>query len=537
MKISTLTRWLSCSLLLFLLLPGCRFTNKKKEALKKDIDITIPGSFEPVSQKVFDSTMAAGFFRQYPGLSSVKNDWLQFYQQRNYSFAWVDSSGLSAAAQNLHNRINNLQDDGLDSSLPYRTEFNKLFDDAATLTGTNTTDSALIYTEMMLTAQYFLYARNIYETLGDGELKKLGWNINRKKISFNEYLNKELQSNGSGTVFEHEPVYQQYNLLKKFLRNYRQIAQNGGWPVVDTSIKKLLPGDSAAAIPQIKNRLFLSGDYNDTFKTKLFDAKLAAAIKQFRNRHGLRDTALIDKPLLLEMNIPVEKRIEQLLVNMERCRWLPNNPGPDYISVNIPDYKMYVYEKDSLQFTINVVVGQTATKTTIFNDTLQTIAFSPYWNVPYSIYKKEIAPRLSSRYLRRNNMEYTGGGVRQKPGGNNALGKVKFLFPNSYNIYFHDTPAKDKFNYTQRTFSHGCIRLAEPKKLAMYLLRNEPIYTEPVIDSLMNQTRETQVQLKKKLPVYILYMTAFVNVQTGQLQFRKDVYGQDKAVMERMAKR
>jgi L,D-transpeptidase YcbB len=198
---------------------------------------------------------------------------------------------------------------------------------------------------------------------------------------------------------------------------------------------------------------------------------------------------------------------------------------------------LYVYEKDSLQFTMKVVVGQTATKTVIFNDTLQTIAFSPYWTVPYSIFKKEMAHRLSARYLRRNNMEYVGGKVRQKPGGNNALGKVKFLFPNSYNIYFHDTPAKDKFNYAQRTFSHGCIRLSEPRKLALYLLRNEKQYTEAVVDSLMNQTRETQVRLKKRLPVYITYMTAFVLPQTGQIHFRKDVYRNDDKVLEMVAKK
>lgn len=518
-------------------LNSCRFSKAEQEEVKKDIDITIPGSFEPVSKKIFDSSFAPGFFVEFPQLNPVKNDWLQFYQGRNYSFAWVDTGGLSAGAQNLHNRINNLQDDGLDSSLPYRNEFNKLFDDAATLTGASISDSVLIRTEMMLTAQYFLYARKIYEALGSDELKKMGWNIARKNVSFNEYLNSILQNGKtSADVFENEPVYKQYNLLKNYLRSYRQMAEKGGWPTVDTAVKKLLPGDSSAIIPQIKQRLAATGDYRDTLRTKLFDAKLAAAVKLFRVRHGYKDTALIDKALVLEMNVPVQKRIEQILVNMERCRWLPHNPGPDYISVNIPDYKMYVYEKDSLQFTINVVVGQTATKTTIFNDTLQTIAFSPYWNVPYSIYKKEIAPRLSSSYLRRHNMEYTGNGVRQKPGGNNALGKVKFLFPNSYNIYFHDTPAKDKFNYTQRTFSHGCIRLSEPRKLAMYLLRNEPAYTEPVIDSLMNQQRETQVQLKKRLPVYILYMTAFVN-SAGQIQFRKDVYGQDEKVKQGMMKK
>lgn len=533
----SLTRYTGAILLLFFFMPSCRFSDKKKEEVKKDIDITIPGSFVPVSAKKFDSSFATAFFTEFPGLSAIQNDWMQFYRERGYSFAWVDSAGLSAAAQNLHNRINHLQDDGLDSSLPYRAEFNKLFDDASTVTEASTGDTILIRAEQMLTAQYLLYARSIYQTLGKDELRKMGWNIDRKNISFTDYLNKILQNEKGGDVFENEPVYKQYNLLKNYLRSYRQIAEKGGWPWVDTAVKKLLPGDSSAIIVQVKKRLSATGDFTDTLYTKTFDKNLAAAVKQFRIRHGYKDTAIIDKSLVMEMNVPVQKRIEQILLNMERCRWMPYNPGPDYISVNIPDYKMYVYEKDSLQFTINVVVGQAATKTAIFNDTLQTIAFSPYWNVPYSIFKKEIAHRLSGSYLRRNNMEYIGGQVRQKPGGNNALGKVKFLFPNSYNIYFHDTPAKDKFNYSQRTFSHGCIRLAEPRKLAIYLLRNEKQYTEPVIDSLMNQSRETQVRLQKRLPVYILYMTAFVSSQTGQLQFRKDVYSQDKAVLEQIAKR
>lgn len=527
-----------CTAIACLLVIACtssgKNTQQAESKVKNDIDISIPGSFEPEGSIKFDSSFGAAFLSEHPGLSAIKNEWQQFYTGRNYSFAWFNESGLTAAAQNLHNRINNLQDDGLDSSLPYRTEFNKLFDESAASEGASGKDSLAVRTEMMLTAQYLLYAKNIYDAMGAAELRKLGWNINRKNISFNEYLNQVLQNGNGDSLFANEPVYRQYNMLKEYLRKYRLIAEKGGWPMVDTSIKKLKPGDSSAAIKQIKARLFMSGDFPDSISDNKFDQKLAAAVKLFRARHGLKDTALIEKSTTVEMNVPVEKRIGQILVNMERCRWLPSNPGPDYITVNIPAYRMMVYEKDSFRFGMDVVVGQTANKTVIFSDTLQTIAFSPYWNVPNSIYRKEIAGR-GSGYLRRNNMEMVNGQVRQRPGGNNALGKVKFLFPNSYNIYFHDTPAKDKFNYQQRTFSHGCIRIAEPRKLAIYLLRNEPKYTEKIIDSLMNMTKETQVSLKKRLPVYIIYMTAYVTPQG--LQFRKDVYKQDQAVMDRIAGR
>lgn len=525
-----------CAIFFSLFIISCGSSKKGKDTgknVKQDIDISIPGSFEPENAIVFDSSWGNAFLAEHPGLSGIKNEWKQFYAGRNYSFAWFNASGITPAAQNLHNRINHLQDDGLDSSLPYRTEFNKLFDEATAADGANGKDTLLVKTEMMLTAQYLLYAKNIYDALGADELKKLGWNINRKKISFNEYLNQVLQ-NGGDSLFANEPVYRQYNLLKEYLRKYRAIAEKGGWPLVDTSVKKLLPGDSSAVVKQIKARLFASGDFPDSIANTKFDQQLAAAVKLFRARHGMKDTALVDKATVLEMNVPVEKRISQILVNMERCRWLPSNPGPDYITVNIPAYRLMVYEKDSLRFGMDVVVGQTANKTVIFNDTLQTIAFSPYWNVPNSIYRKEIAGR-GSAYLRRNNMEFANGQLRQRPGPGNALGKVKFLFPNSYNIYFHDTPAKDKFNYQQRSFSHGCIRLSEPRKLAVYLLRNEPKYTEQVIDSLMNLTKEVQVSLKKRIPVYIMYMTAFVTPQG--IQFRKDVYNHDKAVMERLAKR
>ncbi len=519
---------------MLLMLSNCKNAQKKTEALKNDVDVSIPQQIVPASTNTFNATLAADFFSKYPLLNAIKPDWEAFYNTRNYSFAWIDTAGISTAAQNLHNRINNLTDYDLNDSLIYRKEFNQLYDNASSITESYFKDSAVIQAEMMLSAQYFMYAKQIYNALGQDDLKKLGWFIKPQPVSYNEYLNKVLQDGGN--VFDHEPVFEQYGLLKKQLSIYRDIADKGGFLTLDTTVKTMLPTSRYAFVVQLKKRLQQSNDLASNNNTDIFDSELSNAIKTCRVRHGLRDTLLVDKEFILALNTPIKNRIAQILINMERCKWMPHGVGNDYILVNIPDYRLYVYEKNQQTLQMNVVVGKTANKTVIFSDTLKTIAFSPYWNVPYSIYKKELSGR-SAAYLRHNNMQYVGSGqIRQNPGGNNALGKVKFLFPNSYNIYFHDTPSKDKFNYTQRAFSHGCIRLSEPKKLAQYLLKDEPRFTEPIIDSLMNQKKETQVQLAKKWPVFITYMTAFVDAKTNTMQFRKDVYNNDPELQKKFIK-
>ncbi|HRH60705.1 MAG TPA: L,D-transpeptidase family protein, partial [Chitinophagaceae bacterium] len=192
------------------------------------------------------------------------------------------------------------------------------------------------------------------------------------------------------------------------------------------------------------------------------------------------------------------------------------------------EYKLHAYENDSLVWSMNVVVGTTANKTTIFNGNLKYVVFSPYWNVPPSIIQKEILPGIkrNKNYLEQHNMEWNGGSVRQKPGLNNSLGLVKFLFPNSYNIYLHDTPAKSLFGEDKRAFSHGCIRLNEPQKLAEYLLRNDTAWTTEKIVKAMKSGKEQYVTLKNPVPVFIAYFTAFVD-RKGRLNFRSDVYGRD----------
>jgi murein L,D-transpeptidase YcbB/YkuD len=194
---------------------------------------------------------------------------------------------------------------------------------------------------------------------------------------------------------------------------------------------------------------------------------------------------------------------------------------------------MHVYDSGRLQFNINVIVGTSANSTVIFNDRLQYIVFSPYWNVPESIVRGEILPGIKKNpnYLAKHNMEIVKQAsvpvIRQMPGPANSLGLVKFLFPNNYSIYFHDTPNRNLFSQSSRSFSHGCIRVGEPKKLAQYLLRSDSNWTTQKIDSAMHLKKEKWVPLKKSIPVFIVYFTAWVN-QEGQLNFRKDIYKHDE---------
>lgn len=243
---------------------------------------------------------------------------------------------------------------------------------------------------------------------------------------------------------------------------------------------------------------------------------------------GYKEDGKINKALLAEMNFPVEKRIEQIMVNMERSRWVPVQLIDNYLVINIPEYKLHVYDHDSILFNMNVVVGKNEHKTVIFNGNLRYIVFSPYWNIPRSILKNETFPamRRNPDYLAQHNMEWNGGNVRQKPGPDNSLGLVKFLFPNSHSIYLHDTPAKSLFNEDNRAFSHGCIRVAEPKKLAQYLLRNDTAWNEEKITTAMNKGVEQYVTLKTAIPVFIAYFTAWVDRQ-GNLNFRNDIYKRD----------
>jgi murein L,D-transpeptidase YcbB/YkuD len=332
-----------------------------------------------------------------------------------------------------------------------------------------------------------------------------------------------------------------YSLLQQALTQYEQIAQEGGWTKIIATKKFYQQGETVAAVKDIKSRLRASGDYKSDDMSTLFTPELTAAVKRAQKRFGFKENGVVDAALIKELNVPVEKRINQIRINMERLATMPVNTGGTRLVANIPEFKLHVYEGDKHVFDMNIVVGTEANKTVIFNDEMKQVVFSPYWNVPPSIVKNEILPKMRNdhNYLWRNRYVQVGTEnglpvIRQMPGAGNALGKVKFLFPNSHNIYFHDTPAKSLFNLRRRAYSHGCIRLAEPAKLAEYLLRNTPGWTPDKIEQAMNAGKEQVVNLQAPVAVAITYFTAWVD-NDGMVHFREDIYGHDKEMAKGVA--
>ena len=230
---------------------------------------------------------------------------------------------------------------------------------------------------------------------------------------------------------------------------------------------------------------------------------------------GLIPNGKPGKSTIDAMNVPIDRRIQQIMINLERLRWMPDRLVDNMILINIPEYVLHYYKNDSLAWNTNVVVGKEITKTVIFSGNMSNIVLNPYWNVPQSIMKKEIIPAMQKNpnYLDKNNMEIISKSplsVRQKPGKNNSLGKLKFLFPNNYSIYLHDTPAKYLFSQNKRAYSHGCVRVENPVTLAKLLLTDQTQWLKKV-DAILKTDKETWIPVKPPMPVFIVYFTTWVD--------------------------
>ncbi|GAO44970.1 L,D-transpeptidase family protein [Flavihumibacter petaseus] len=523
--------------LIFLLVtglsPSCQEASKgpSGQIISRDTTISTKSAF---STLFIDSSYLEHFLADRQVIDTGRQLYRNFYNQRNFSLAWFDSSGIAEQANLFWNLQANYIAFSGDSSI-YNPFLQQWADSVGVYGARAIPDSLRSRIELELTGQFFRYAAKAY--MGNLKLNSadLGWFIPRRKVDILALLDSV--SNNKGKDIKHlEPVNRQYGLLREALNRYYEIEKQGAWDHLATTQKKITIGDTGQAVLQLKRRLFLSGDLGKMDSVPLFDTALAAAVRKFQYRYGLREDGIVGGATLQEINRPINYRIRQILVNMERLRWVPDEPATDYLLVNIPEYRLHVYEKGrNLVFNMNVVVGSTTHHSVIFTGNLKNIVFSPYWYVPPGILQKEVLPGIkrNKNYLSSHNMEWNGGNVRQKPGPKNSLGLVKFLFPNSYNIYLHDTPSKSLFNESKRDFSHGCIRVAEPKKLAAWLLRDEKSWTSEKIDAAMHKGSETWVTIKQELPVFIGYFTAWVDRQ-GNLNFREDIYGHDKIMMEKM---
>ena len=535
----------SVMILLSLLWFGCIGTESKNDRsqnsnntqyIPPDKSITSDNAFNNL---FFDSAKLQSFLDKHSEYAVYQEQFFNFYKQRNYEYAWFDTSGVTEQASNFMNLLNTTIIEGHDTDL-YNKKLSSLY--ASFITDSTKHDKVSpLQTELYLTGQFFTYVSKVYDNKNI-DATDLGWFIPKKKYDFTKLVDSVVVSKGKDED-KYFPQNKQYKLLQDELTKYYNLQKDS---TLDTAItlekpkKKYKLGDSSDAFAQIKHRLFLLGDMPQQDTTKQFDSTFSDGIKSFQRRMGLNETGMVDTATLRELNVPIRDRIKQLIVNLERMRWLPAESDSNYIVVNIPEFRLYVYDDGHVEFPMNVIVGEEGTGTVIFTGKLKYIVFSPYWNVPASIVKKEIIPEMDKNpnYLEEQNMEITGNVngvpvIRQKPGEKNSLGLVKFLFPNNYNIYLHDTPFKELFSRASRNFSHGCIRLEDAKKMAMYLLQNDSSYTEEKVDSLMHLDHEKWITLKNPIRVSITYFTAWID-QDGKLNFRKDIYGHDDEMARKL---
>ena len=520
--------------LLFLLLLACNENEQQKKTttVVRDTTITKQNAFLDV---FLDSAQVTAFLSKAKLSSEDSTEISDFYKSRNYEFAWFDNNGLTEHATSFVSLYRNYRSANNDTSLRSKSldaAIGDIMDDSAYLPANK---REMIKTELALTKQFFKYASKAYN--GKLDPVDLGWFIPKKKINIRSFLDS-VTRNKKSKIGDFEPVHPMFSPLHDYLEKYTSIEKNNGWPIISFDKKTYRQGDVSPVIAFMKKRLQIEGDLPETDTGNVFTATTKQGVISFQHRFGQKEDGIVNTKLMAEMNRPVTDRIKQIIVNIERIKWIPKPGNGRYIVANIPAYKLYVFDSGHFQWNMNVVVGSEANNTVIFSDVLETIAFSPYWNVPHSIVKNEMAGR-SADYFTRNNFEIVGQyndglpQVRQLPGPKNSLGRVKFLFPNSYAIYFHDTPAKGLFNQTNRAASHGCIRLAEPEKMAKWLLDYDPNWTQDSIKKSMALTKEKQVKLKKPVPVFIGYFTAWVD-QQGKLNFRDDFYGHDKKMIERL---
>jgi murein L,D-transpeptidase YcbB/YkuD len=389
-----------------------------------------------------------------------------------------------------------------------------------------------------------------------------------RKYDLAEFLKDHVVNGGdvSTVLAQVEPPYPGYRRTIQALQTYAALASKDDGEQLPPTKKPVLPGDPYPGVPRLTRLLKLVGDLpaeaDVPADPPIYQGALVDAVKNFQRRHGRDPNGRIDALTLADLNVPLSRRVEQMRLTLERWRWLPDSYSKASVIANIPEFRLRAYDKDfNIAVTMNVVVGKAyGHNTPVFAETMKYVVMRPYWEVPYSITRSEMVPHIlrDPDYLAKNALEVvdsrqtviTAGPVssevlsqlragklfvRQKPGPKNALGLVKFLFPNSYNVYMHDTPAPELFARSRRDFSHGCIRLERPADLAAWVLRDNPGWNAERIRAAMNGDKSEQVNLVHPIPVLILYATVIV-LEDGLVHFYDDIYGHDASLEKVLAK-
>lgn len=459
---------------------------------------------------------------------------IAFYAARGYRPAWLNADGTPrSAAEDLLQALNAADREGLRASDYPGTALRKRLT-ALNQAGQTADVQQLAAFDLLFTDAFLTYGSHLLS--GQFSPRKVDpeWAIKPRSRDLAQLLEEALkQDKVAETLHGLAPRAKGYVQLREMLDKYRKIQREGGWPAVTGSDKSL------------RARLEASGDLRGTEKGT------GEALRRFQKRHGLAETGKLNAATSAALNVPVSERIRQIELNLERWRWMPDQLGSRYILVNIPSYKMQVFEADKPVLESNVVVGKQERQTPTFTANMAYLVLSPKWYVPRSIAVKDKLPQLKRNpnalarqgirvynsagqqinpagvnwgAVSANNFSYQ---LRQDAGPRNALGGIKFMFPNPYSIYLHDTPSRELFSRNQRTYSSGCIRVSNPVELAEYLLKHDPKWDKDKIKSASTSGKQRVVNLPNEVPVYLLYWTAWVD-SDGLLNFRDDIYQRDK---------
>jgi L,D-transpeptidase YcbB len=481
---------------------------------------------------------------------------INVYKANNYKAFWNDSA-------KCHHIIRILGDSRFDGLIPKDYDIPSLDNmfKACFMGKKNRNDTLYWKLELAVTKNYLLYLNHLHVGKTNPEDIFTDWDYKRDPdLPYTSVeFSKRLSQNPETVLKEFRPKYPMYNLLRSLLYKFDSIGQNKSfeWDAIPYLGKDLMLGDTSRVIIQVKNRLLSLGFSYEDNVTNIFDDDLLTALNYYQQHAGLTPNGKIDKTTIYKLNFTLQELVDQVRVNMERCRWLTlKGDFPDYyIIVNIADYNLRIYKNDKLVYKTKVVVGSSNKETPSFHSQMATVEFNPYWTVPVSITGNEILPKLKTNpdYLTRNNMELLRGDsvihitdfssysrnycpfvIRQKPGVDNSLGLVKFLFPNPYSVYFHDTPSKSLFDKDVRAFSHGCVRVHKPMDLAAFLLSEQGM-TPKDISEIVKTGKNTPIALKNKIPVMITYWTCSTD-QNNKVFFFKDIYGRDKLILKELNK-
>ncbi len=480
----------------------------------------------------------------------------QFYAARDYAPGWVGSQGAGEQAHEILDIFRGAAEDGLCPEDYHLRELESFFVYEADSRKFHLPldPSWMARFDIVLTDAALLYATHQIQGRVDPATVHDGWNASPRKADVAKLLQYALDGNRLTAVLaDLSPPHRGYTQLKESLAGLRRLAAFGGWLPLPGG-PTLRPGDTDPRVVALKRRLLMEGDLPLTaaLASPVLDRDAVMALRLWQKRHGLTADGVLGAQTLAELNIPVEERIRQIELNMERWRWLPKSLGKTYILVNIADFRLSVVENDAVVLTMPVVVGTAYRKTPVFSGYMTYLEFAPYWHVPPTILREDKLPLIKADpgWMEKNHYELIPttkealqqlelseidwkemdaknfpGILRMKPGPWNPLGRVKFMFPNRYAVYLHDTPDRHLFARNVRSFSSGCIRIERPVDLAQFLLEGTPWDCDRILD-LLDGTSPVRVKLPRAVPVHLLYFTSWVD-EHGILQFRRDPYWRD----------